>query len=175
MIDEQARRKEQAEKAVVRRCTVWQPVTGCEPEPPGAPGTRHPCGVRSLGAAAPLTEKEAIMAETPSGSPTPSVEPENKPYAGGKLPPTGISLCSMPIAFIPSAMATVTSEFYLARLDPSIHGDGTNSFTPYAQIVMPERAFILILFFRQQVHRMVDAGTISQEELSQLRASFGLS
>ena len=115
------------------------------------------------------------MAETPSGSPTPSVEPENKPYAGGNYPDR-----DFPVLYADSVYSLGHGnghvKFYLARLDPSIHGDGTSSFTPYAQIVMPERAFITTaLFFEQQVRRMVDAGTISQEELSQLRASFGLS
>ena len=111
------------------------------------------------------------MAETPSGSPTSSAE-LNKPYPGSDYPDR-----DFPVFFADSVYSLAHGnghvKFYLARLDPSIRGDGTSSFMPYAQVVMPERAFITTaLFFDQQVRRMLDAGTITQEELSKLKAAF---
>jgi hypothetical protein len=98
--------------------------------------------------------------------------PANLPYDGPDYPDR-----AFPVLYADSVYSLAYGnghvKFYLARLDPSIKGDGTSIFTPFAQVVLPEKAFIsAALFFEQQLRRMIQSGAINNADVDTLRASF---
>jgi hypothetical protein len=65
-------------------------------------------------------------------------------------------------------------KFYLARIEPNLHGTGTSQVTPFAQVVMSATSFAhTVVFFEQQLKIMIEQRVISEEFMTKLRAGAG--
>ena len=66
-------------------------------------------------------------------------------------------------------------KFYFIRYDPSISADLTNSAQLVAQVVMPIGGFAsTVVFFDEQLKKMIERGDLKPEAVEELRASYRL-
>jgi hypothetical protein len=64
-------------------------------------------------------------------------------------------------------------KFFLSRFEPSFGGDGRSQLQAFAQVVMPMDGFAsMFVFFEAQLRVLVQAGYITEERLTELRAIF---
>ena len=64
-------------------------------------------------------------------------------------------------------------KFYLARIEPSFAGDGTNHLQAFAQVIMPIDGFaMMFVFFEAQLRLLVQSGVITEQRLGELRSTF---
>jgi hypothetical protein len=94
------------------------------------------------------------------------------PYEGPKFPDRTFTVIFADAVYS-LAQGNGLVKFYLARLDPSIIGDGSSQMVPFAQVVMPVKAFVTTaLFFDSQIQSLINNGQITREEIDMIRNAF---
>ena len=64
-------------------------------------------------------------------------------------------------------------KFYLARIEPSLTGDGRTQLQAFAQVIMPIDGFAnMFVFFEAQLRLLVKSGIITEQRLAELRSVF---
>jgi hypothetical protein len=60
-------------------------------------------------------------------------------------------------------------KFFLYRVDPNMFGRGGSVSNPFAQIVMPNEAFVrMVTLFNRAVKAMIKSGEITQERIDDM-------
>src|SRR5260370_39903302 len=92
-------------------------------------------------------------------------------HSGGFPPP------NFPTVFADSVLSMANSpsvvKFYLARVEPSLAGDGRAQMQAFAQVIMPIDGFaMMFVFFEAQLRLLVQNGIVTEQRLAELRSVF---